>query len=303
MSSFSIGYLGPYRLLNVVNTGQSSRLWQAYDDRNQRYVGIKTLLDRFARQKDQIQLLKWEYDVASKLSHPKLIEIYEYGWHQKVPYLTMEWFSAPNLKMWINRGYDQYCDGLPQLLPGMVDSLRYLHEQGWTHRDVKPDNFLFRKDDGKNNEKDKENSVENNAIKLIDFALAKRIAGGFSKLFALKTKTQGTASYMSPEQIRGLPPSMQADVYSLGCTFYELLTTRLPFSGESIGDLLNKHLGAVPPPVTQRNKNITPEFSEVLKMMMAKKAEDRPKSTADLMHLIKTVRIFRRPPSPGDVVG
>ncbi len=293
MSSFSIGYMGPYRLLNVVNTGQYSRLWQAYDDKNQRYVGIKTLLDRFAHQKDQIQLLKWEYDIASKLSHPKLIAIYEYAWHQKVPYLAMEWFPAPNLKMWINRGYGQYCEALPQLLPDMVEALLYLHTQGWTHRDIKPDNYLLKKDDGKK---------EANAVKLIDFALAKRVAGGFAKMFAMKSKPQGTASYMSPEQIRGLPPSTQSDMYSLGCTFYELLTTRLPFAGESMADLLNKHLGTLPPPVGQRNKNITPEFADVLKMMMAKKAEDRPKSTDDLMHLMKTVRIFRRKPAPADVV-
>ena len=288
MSSLSIGYFGPYRLLNVVNTGQSSRLWQAYDDRNQRYVGIKTLLDRFARQKDQIQILKWEFDVASKFSHPKLIKIDEFAWHQKVPYLVMEWFSAPNLKMWINRGYDQYCEGLPKLMPEMVEALLYLHEQGWAHRDVKPDNFLFKKEEGE--------------MKLIDFALAKRIASGLGKLFALKSKTQGTASYMSPEQIRGLPPTAQADMYSLGCTFYELLTTRLPFSGESMNDLLNKHLNSTPPAVTQRNKNITPEFVEVLKMMMAKKPEDRPKTTVELMQTMRKVRIFRRPPSPTDVV-
>jgi serine/threonine protein kinase len=287
MSSASIGYFGPYRLLNVVNTGQSSRLWQAYDDQNRRFVGIKTLLDKFARQKDQIQLLKWEYDVASKFSHPKLIHIFEFDWYQKVPYLVMEWFSAPNLKMWINRGYAQYCSHLPKLLPEMVESLLYLHEQGWTHRDVKPDNFLFNSDEA--------------AMKLIDFALTRRIAKGLGKLFAMKTKTQGTASYMSPEQIRGLPPASQADIYSLGCTFYELLTTRLPFSGESMNDLLNKHLSVPPPPITQRNKNITPEFAGIIKVMLAKKPEDRPKSTAELLKMLQTVRIFRRPPTPEDV--
>ncbi|MDR2116667.1 MAG: serine/threonine protein kinase [Planctomycetaceae bacterium] len=288
MSSASIGYFGPYRLLNVVNTGQSSRLWQAYDDQNRKFVGIKTLLDQYTKQKDQIQILKWEYDVASKFSHPKLIHVFEFGWYQKTPYLAMEWFSAPNLKMWINRGYTQYCTYLPKLMPQMVEALFYLHQQGWVHRDVKPDNFLFNNESGE--------------MKLIDFALARRIAKGLAKLFAMKSKTQGTASYMSPEQIRGLPPSQQADIYSLGCTFYELLTTRLPFAGESMSDLLNKHLAMLPPPVSQRNKNITPEFVAILKMMLAKKPEDRPKSTDELLKMIHGVRIFRRSPIPEDVV-
>lgn len=287
MSSISIGYFGPYRLLNVINTGQSSRLWQAYDDRNAKFVGIKTLLDRFAQNKDQIQILKWEYEVATKLSHPRLIEIFEFGWQQKTPYLVMEWFSAPNLKMWINRGYDQYCAFLPQLLLEMTESLQYLHEQGWTHRDVKPDNFLF--------------SDEKAEMKLIDFALARKIPTGLGKLFAKRTKTQGTASYMSPEQIQGLPPSPQADIYSLGCTFYELLTTRLPFAGESMQDLLRKHLTAPPPVIRQRNSNLTPEFSNLLGSMLAKKAEDRPKSTTELYNYLRGIRIFRRSPTPEDL--
>ncbi|MDR0869306.1 MAG: serine/threonine protein kinase [Planctomycetaceae bacterium] len=288
MSFASIGYYGPYRLLNVVNTGQSSRLWQAYDDRNRQFIGIKTLLDQFTKQKEQVQILKWEYDVASKFEHPKLIAIKEFAWDGKIPYLVMEWFSAPNLKMWVNRGYAQYCSGLPKLLPGMVESLLYLHSKGWTHRDVKPDNFLF--------------NAETGEMKLIDFALARKIAGGISKLFSMKSKPQGTASYMSPEQIRGLPPDIHADMYSLGCTFYELLTTRLPFAGDSMSDLLNKHLSNPPPPVTQRNKNITPEFLELLKLMMAKKPEDRPKNTAELLQHLQSIRIFRRPPGGGDVV-
>jgi serine/threonine protein kinase len=287
MSLASIGYFGPYRLLNAVNTGQSSRLWQAYDDQNHRFVGIKTLLDQFARQKEQVQILKWEYDVASKFSHPRLINIFEFNWHQKMPYLAMEWFSAPNLKMWINRGYAQYCQYLPQLLPEMTEALLYLHQQGWTHRDVKPDNFLFK--------------GEGAEMKLIDFALARRIAKGFGKFFSMKSKTQGTASYMSPEQIRGLPPDIHTDIYSLGCSFYELLTTRVPFSGETMGDLLNKHLHVIPPSIRQRNKNITPEFVRILNMMLAKKPEDRPETTEDLLKLMRTVRIFQRPPSESDV--
>lgn len=287
MSLDSIGYLGPYRLLNVVNTGQSSRLWQAYDDHNRNFVGIKTLLDRFAQQKDQVQILKWEYEVASQLSNPKLIRIFEFGWQGKTPYLVMEWFSAPNLKMWVNRGYEQYCKFLPKLLPDMAEGLLYLHEQGWVHRDVKPDNFLF--------------SDESEEVKLIDFALARKIAKGLGKMFARKTKTQGTASYMSPEQIQGLPPEPQADMYSLGCTFFELLTTKLPFAGESMNDLLRKHLTAAPPAIKNRNNNLTPEFVNLMSLLLAKKPEDRFKTTAELCQHLRRVRIFRKTPSAGDI--
>jgi serine/threonine protein kinase len=287
MSLDSIGYLGPYRLLNVINTGQSSRLWQAYDDRNRRYIGLKTLLDQFARQKNQIQILKWEYDAASRFDNPKLIKIIEFGWYQRNPYLAMEWFSAPNLKMWINRGYAEYCKYLPVIMPAMAESLLYLHTQGWVHRDVKPDNFLF--------------SSDTSEVKMIDFALARKTVKGIGKLFSLRAKPQGTASYMSPEQIKGLPPEPSADIYSLGCTFFELLTTKLPFAGESMNDLLRKHLSTPPPSIASRNKNLTPEFVNLHKLMMAKKPEDRFKTTAEFVKHLKGIRIFRGLPKPEDI--
>ena len=91
-------------------------------------------------------------------------------------------------------------------------------------------------------------------------------------------------------------------MYGLGCTFYELLTTRLVFTGDTLNELLNKHLFATPPPVQQRNKNVTPEFAELLKTMLAKKLQDRPKNTNELLRLLQTIRPFRRPPSKSDVV-
>jgi serine/threonine protein kinase len=285
--SLGLGYIGPFRLLEIVNRGQSCCLWRAYDDEKREFVGIKTLLETTAKQRSQVQLLEHEYKVASQFSHPNLIRIFHYDWHNKIPYIGMEWFSAINLKMWVNRGYDSYCEYLPKILIQRTEALAYQHSQGWVHRDIKPDNFLF--------------APESVHVKMIDFALARKPVGGFMKMFTLRGKIQGTASYLAPEQIRGLPPEPGADMYSLGCTFYELLTTRLLFAGDSLNDLLNKHLSVPPPPVMQRNKNVTPEFAELLKMMLAKKPQDRPKSTQELLLLLQTTRPFRRPPSKGDV--
>ena len=286
--SLGLGYIGPFRLLEVVNRGQSCCLWRAYDDERREFVGIKTLLESTAKQRGQVQLLEHEYKVASKFVHPNLIRIFRYDWYNKIPYIGMEWFSAVNLKMWINRGYETYCEHLPQIFFQMVQALAYQHEQGWVHRDIKPDNFLF--------------APESSTVKMIDFALARKTTPDFMKFFTLKGKIQGTASYMSPEQIQRLPANPLADIYSLGCTFYELLTTRLVFTGDTLSDLLNKHLSVSPPPLAQRNKNVTPEFAELLKSMLAKKPKDRPKNTTELLRLLKTIRLFRRPSAKSDVV-
>ena len=285
--SLGLGYIGPFRLLEIVNRGQSCCLWRAYDDEKREFIGIKTLLESAAKQRGQVRLLEHEYKVASQFTHPNLIHIFRYDRYNRIPYIGMEWFSAVNLKMWVNRGYETYCEHLPQIFIQTVQALAYQHEQGWVHRDVKPDNFLF--------------SPETVEIKMIDFALAQRAVSGFMKWFTLKGKIQGTASYMPPEQIQRLPATPSSDIYSLGCTFYELLTSRLLFTGDTLNDLLTKHLSAAPPPVTQRNKNVTPEFAELLKMMLAKKPQDRPKSSNDLLRLLQTTRPFRRPPSKNDV--
>jgi len=286
--SLGLGYIGPFRLLEIVNRGQSCCLWRAYDDEKREYVGIKTLLEAKVKERGQVQLLEHEYKVASKFSHPNLISIFHYAWHNKVPYIGMEWFSAINLKMWVNRGYEAYCAHLPTIMLQMTQALAYQHSQGWVHRDIKPDNFLF--------------APETVEVKMIDFALAKKATPDFMKWFPIKGKIQGTASYMPPEQIQRLPPAPSADIYGLGCAFYELLTTRLLFTGDTLNDLLNKHISAVPPPVQQRNKNVTPEFAELLKTMLAKKPQDRPKNTNELLRLLQTTRPFRRPPSKSDVV-
>ena len=173
MSSTQILHIGQYRLLNVVYTGQTSRTWQAYDDRARRYVGIKTLLQSASRDRAQVNMMKWEYAVGSKLHHERFAEIYEMGKYNKIPYIAMEWVPAPNVKQYMQRRYENYCVFLPKMLPQMIEALALLHESGWIHRDIKPDNFLFSEEGG---------------VKLIDFALAKSIKGNpLAKLLGIKS--------------------------------------------------------------------------------------------------------------------
>ncbi len=289
MGSTQVMYIGKYRLLNVVYTGQTSRTWQAYDDRERRYVGIKTLFQSASRDRKQVEMLKWEYKVGSKLHHERIIDIFDFGWDNKIPYIAMEWFAAPNIKQYLQRRYESYCVHLPKMIPQMVEALAVLHESGWVHRDVKPDNFLFSEDHG---------------VKLIDFALAKEIKGNLiAKLLKMKGTPQGTPSYMAPEQILGRQVDGRADLYSLGCTIFEILACRPTFTGVSQQELLQKHISGPIPSIRARNKNVTEEFAILLSQMMAKKPEQRPKSARDLFLAFRNVKIFTRPPQEGDKVG
>jgi serine/threonine protein kinase len=165
-----------------------------------------------------------------------------------------------------------------------------MHEAGWIHRDVKPDNFLVA-DDG--------------TLKLIDFAISAKQKSGLSAMFSFGKKVvQGTRSYMSPEQIRTQNLDGRADLYSFGCVVFELLSGKPPFTGTNADELLNKHLTAAIPNVQVQNDNVTPEFAEVLKRMMAKRREDRPASMWEFLKEFRSTRVFKilpKPPKPDEL--
>jgi serine/threonine protein kinase len=155
--------------------------------------------------------------------------------------------------------------------------LGHVHEQGWVHRDIKPDNFLISPEDD---------------VKLIDFALAEKKKTGLAKLFG-RSKVQGTRSYMSPEQIRGQALDHRADIYSFGCTIFEALAGRPPFTGTSTDDLLNKHLRNQPPSLEASNRNVSTEFSNLIKRMLAKEREERPQSLTEFLRDMMSVRVLK----------
>ena len=277
-------YLGGYRLLHVVNRGQTSQVWAAINDQDQSRRALKVLLADFRKQREHLNYMKNEFLVGRAIEHERIIRIYEQGSSQGVPYLIMEFFPYPNMKDIIQRFVDgqrvleQVAFMVPVIVERAAEGLAFFHQQGWVHRDVKPDNFLV--------------NLEGE-VKLIDFALAHRRKGGLGRLFSLKTKVQGTRSYMSPEQIRGRALGVEADVYSFGCTLFHLLAARLPYTGATSNELLNKHLAAPVPRIEAFNRNVTPEFSDVLQSMMAKRPDKRLPNIEEFLRRLKVTPIFK----------
>ncbi len=270
--------IGGYRLLKHLVTGQTSQVWEVRDASG-RHFAMKVLLPEKAAQPQFRRFLLHEAEVGKELAHPNIIRIVAVGRDPNNPYFVMEFFPAGNLKLRIQRKETDFIREKAQdILKQAATGLAFMNAKGWVHRDVKPDNMLV-------------NSA--GEMKLIDFAIAQRIPTGFAKMFHGRSKTQGTRSYMSPEQIRGHALDARADVYSFAASAYELTTGRPPFRGSSSQDLLNKHIKEKPITPAFYNPDVTKEFGELVVRMLAKKKEDRPHDFHEVLMAMRTMKVFK----------
>ncbi len=283
MSSGRKEFVGPYRMFHLIRVGATYEIWAVQPLGESASYAMKWLPagEKYSRQ--AANDLKHEYNVGKALEHKSIITTYDYGTCKDGAYLTMELFKTPSLKQQISDGYERLHFRLEEILTGAALALEYMHKQGWTHRDVKPDNYLVN---------------ENNEVRLIDFTIARKIPKGLSKMFGGKAPVQGTYSYMSPEQIRGKEVDARADIYSFGCMIYELMTGKLPFTASSSTELLNKHLKARPPELSMLQKNIKPEFGKLVHRMLAKDPNDRPETLMEFYRELKAGRCFHIKPKP-----
>lgn len=279
-------FLGPYRLTRLIRVGSTAEVWEAVDENSQERYALKVLKQSLAADKSEIGLLKHEFTVAKDLHSPRIIRILEYREESGRPMLVLELFSELNMKQALRRGPESLAFMLDRIVEQAAEGLYYMHTKNWIHLDVKPDNFLVSRD---------------GTVKLIDFTIAQKKKSGLGRLFHMAKVAKGTRSYMAPEQIRRKVCDERTDVYAFGCVLFELCTGKPPFTGDNPNDLLNKHLSASIPSPIAYNDNVTREFSELVKSMMAKKPESRPPSMWEFLKTFRSIEIFKKRPRKPDI--
>ncbi len=159
-------YLGSYRLLNLVGTGRKCEVWDAMHDALGERRACKVILPQYANDKEQISLLRQEFTAAKEMDHKNVIRVFEFNVERHVPFLAMEYFPSVNLKQLLLQRPEAIEPLMPKIVERAAMALGHVHDRGWVHRDIKPDNFLVN---------------ERGEVKLIDFALAERKKTGLAQ--------------------------------------------------------------------------------------------------------------------------
>ena len=278
MSTGDILTLDKYKLLNCLASGQSSQVWEIAEGDSSRRLAMKLLLPEALQDADRKAALKHEAKVGGSMQHPNILKYYETVVNKKNGYFVMEYFRSPNLKIQIGSDLTSVHVRIKRLIEQLAAALDHIHEKGWLHKDMKPDNILFSK---------------GSELRLIDFSLSGRPTGALSKMLGGGGTIQGTRTYIAPEQIlrRSLTPA--TDVYSLGITLFEVLTGKGPFKGTTPDDLLKRHLTETAPTPSAFNSNIAPEMDRLIMRMLSKKPDLRPRNMTEFMAEFRTVKVFK----------
>jgi serine/threonine protein kinase len=268
--------IGEYVVLDKLGEGGVGVVLKARHRRMDRLVAIKVLSAAAIKQAGSVGRFQREVKAAAKLSHPNIVAAFDAGEHQGMHYLVTEYVDGKDLAATVKEhgplGVREAVGCIVQAARG----LEYAHRQGIVHRDIKPANLLL----------DKEGTV-----KILDMGLA-RIAGpdavpGGPERLTTTGQVMGTCDYMAPEQsLDTHQADARADIYSLGCTLYRLLTGHPPYRAETFAKLFLMHLEAPIPSLCAARPEVPEALDAVYARMVAKKPEDRYQSMGEVLEAL-----------------
>jgi TolB-like protein/Flp pilus assembly protein TadD len=268
--------LGPYEILSPLGAGGMGEVYRARDSKLKRDVAIKVLPQSLAADPDALARFEREALAVAALSHPNILAIFDFGTHEGTSYAVMELLEGETLRGKLDTGpipQKQAVDYALQVAKGLSAA----HEKGIVHRDLKPENLFVTKD---------------GHVKILDFGLAKRVepvspdeetSAPMSAGQTVTGTVMGTAGYMSPEQVRGLPVDHRADIFSFGAILYELLTGAKAFQKDTAGDTMAAILRDEPPERADSSRDISPGLDEIVRHCLEKERDNRFQSAKSIV--------------------
>jgi serine/threonine protein kinase len=280
VSEGELNQIDNYQIVNTIFQGNNTRVLEVSEG-GVTYA-MKILLPESFKNSVQVQILKHEAKIAKSLDHPNLVQFQKAVFNKEHGYMLMDFFRGVNLKVQISNDLVGLHSRIRKLVDGICLALGFMHDKGWVHKDLKPDNILFNK---------------SSELKLVDYSLSTKAANVFSKILHSKKKEiQGTRTYIAPETLKRQPETPQTDMYSLGVTLFEVLTGALPFKGVTPADLLVKHATEAPPEPSSINSNVTPEMDRFVLRLLAKNPKKRHKSMNEVHAEFRALQPFKEDP-------
>ena len=275
--------LGRYEILSHLGAGGMGEVFRARDERLGRHVAIKVLPDAVAQDPDRRARFEREAKAVAALSHPNILEIFDFGTEGDISYAVAELLEGSSLRERLQRGTLPWREAV-EIGARIADGLTAAHAKAIVHRDLKPENVFLTGDD---------------QTKILDFGLAKvikpekRVPGaselGTASMATRAGSVMGTSGYMSPEQLRGEPIDHRTDIFSLGCLLYESLCGQRAFRGNTQADVASEILTHRPVPLREAGSDAPPDVQRIVDRCLEKPPAKRFQGAADLSFALRSL--------------
>src|ERR1700719_2358322 len=274
--------LGPYEIVSSLGAGGMGEVYRARDESLDREVAIKVLPKELASDPDRLRRFEQEARAAAALNHPNILAVYGFSTTEDhAPYLIAELLQGQTLRERLQQGEIPVRKAVEFALQ-TARGLAAAHARGIVHRDLKPENLFLTRD---------------GVVKILDFGLAKLVgadAAGPQSSVATVSVTQsgvvlGTVGYMSPEQVRGQALDHRTDIFSLGAVFYEMLSGKRAFQGNTTADTMSAILKEEPVELSNAGRNLPAALGRIVHRCLEKEPAERFQSAHDLAFNLELV--------------
>jgi len=260
--------IGNYRIISILGIGGMGIIYKAFDVSLERFVAIKFLSPQKSISEHSLNRFKQEAKNQAQLNHPNIVIVYGFIEYEGLLGIVMEYIIGDSLEDIIHRQERLSLVDSIYIVKQVLNAIEFAHSKGLIHRDIKPSNLLVMKD---------------GTVKVMDFGISKSL---FSSRLTKEGAQVGTVYYMSPEQIqeRDLTPS--TDIYSIGCTLYEMISGSPPYLGESEFEIMENHLKKEIPQIPENLFTSAKQLNEILIKCLAKENENRFSSCNEFIERI-----------------
>jgi serine/threonine-protein kinase len=263
-----------YRVDGSLGNGGMANVYVGTDTLLRRRVAIKVLREQYASDDDFVKRFSYEAQSAAKLSHPNIVNVYDFGREDHSYYIVMELVDGATLgDLMRQEGTLPEPVALDYAIQ-IASGLAYAHRQGLLHRDVKPANILVTKDD---------------VVKLSDFGIARAVSEHTLGV-TQPGMVMGSVAYISPEQAQGHDIDERSDLYSVGVVLYQMLTGALPFTGDNAVAVALKHVSADAPAIDPKAANVSPAVASIVAKLLRKDPRERFTSATELASALREAR-------------